>query len=76
MTYVGDAMLGHAGAWEVFERHGLACRGCAVAPRDTIKDAAACHPFDEQTLLNELNALAEQSEVQSDAGDHTGTSVG
>jgi hybrid cluster-associated redox disulfide protein len=56
---VCDALLGHRDAWAVFERHGLRCLGCWVATRETIRDAAICHPFDLEALLRDLQALVE-----------------
>lgn len=54
--YVGDALAAHRRGRGVFAAQGLRCQGCVVAPRHRIDDAAACHPFDCERLLEELSA--------------------
>ena len=38
----------------VFVRHGMACVGCAMAPFDTLVEAAAAYGLEPQLLLADL----------------------
>ncbi|MBI4915876.1 MAG: DUF1858 domain-containing protein [Acidobacteria bacterium] len=38
----------------VFVRHGMACVGCAMAPFDTLADAAAAYGLEPQPFLADL----------------------
>ncbi len=46
----------------VFARRGMACPGCAMAPFDTVAEAASSYGVDERELLADATAPAEVPE--------------
>ncbi|RJP70732.1 MAG: DUF1858 domain-containing protein [Candidatus Abyssobacteria bacterium SURF_17] len=44
---------------ETFERFGLRCTGCSVAAFEDIEEGALSHGIDLDTLLEELNRVAQ-----------------
>ncbi len=45
-----------------FTGRGMACPGCAMAPFDTVADAASSYGVDERELLADATAPAEEPE--------------
>ena len=65
-TLIRDVLTSHAGAPEVFERHGLACAACLGAELETIASVATMHDIPVERLLDDLNALrSSDSEVEA-----------
>ncbi len=59
-TTVEDLLTARPGARTVFLRHGMACVGCAMAPFDTLADAAKAYGLPLQTLLGEISRTRTQ----------------
>ena len=59
-TTVAEALAGHPGAPAVFAKYELRCVPCAVAPVDTLADAATCHPFRLDEFLADLRGLTRE----------------
>jgi len=51
---IGEALRRWPASAQVFARRGMACAGCAMAPFDTVRDAAAAYGIDEGTLFDEI----------------------
>jgi len=56
-TMIREVIVGHPGAAEVFDRHGLACASCLASGMDTVSAVAAMHDVPVEALLAELNEL-------------------
>jgi len=48
-------------AVHVFMKHGLGCIGCALARFENIREGAAAHGIDVDTLVKDLNQSATQA---------------
>lgn len=59
---IRDALLRHAGAAAVFERHGLGCGHCLAAEMETLAAVATMHEIPVDVLLADLNALEASEE--------------
>lgn len=53
-TSVDQLLRARPGAAAVFLRHRMACVGCAMAPFDTVEDAAAVYGIELAGLLREI----------------------
>jgi hybrid cluster-associated redox disulfide protein len=56
-TPIRDVLTMHAGAAEVFERHGLGCAVCLGAEFETLASVAAMHDISVDALIDDLNRL-------------------
>ncbi len=53
---VAEILRRWPGAAAAFQRRGMACPGCAMAPFDTVTDAASSYGIDPVELVAELSA--------------------
>lgn len=44
-------------AGELLTRKGMACRGCVMAPFETLVEAAEAYEIDAETLIREIRAI-------------------
>ncbi|HUK13124.1 MAG TPA: hypothetical protein VLW17_07460 [Thermoanaerobaculaceae bacterium] len=51
---IDEALRRWPSSVRAFARRRMACAGCAMAPFDTVCDAAAAYGIDEGTLLEEI----------------------
>lgn len=59
-TKLMDVLRNHPETRKVFDRYGMACRGCMGAAAETIAASAVSHGLDPQEFVRELNkAVAE-----------------
>ena len=52
---IGQIIEEYPKTFEVFERNGLHCVGCAIATYESIEDGAKVHGINVKRLLKELN---------------------
>jgi hybrid cluster-associated redox disulfide protein len=53
-TTISDLLERWPGTAVVFQKHNMACIGCAVAPFYTIEDAVSIYNLDREQFLHEL----------------------
>lgn len=49
----------------VFQNYGLGCIGCVLSNYETVGEGAAVHGIDIDSLVNDINKLAEQKAEQA-----------
>jgi hybrid cluster-associated redox disulfide protein len=64
---IRDALFMHAGASEVFVKHGLGCGHCMAAEMETLSAVASMHEISVDVLLGDLNALDDADGEDEDA---------
>jgi hybrid cluster-associated redox disulfide protein len=59
---IRDVLTSHQGAAAVFERHNLGCPSCLAAEMETLSSVATMHDISVDVLIDDLNAMARQTE--------------
>lgn len=57
---IADCVENYPETIEVFQRHGLACFGCAISSLENLQQGAKIHGLDADKLVEELNAAIEE----------------
>jgi len=56
---IGDIIRQHPATIKVFSQHHLECLECQIADLDTLEHGAGIHNISIDTLLEELNSVAD-----------------
>lgn len=62
---VADTCTRFPEAVSVFNRFGMACAGCTMAPFETLSEAADAYGLDVRTLLTEVSGVTRLREAGS-----------
>lgn len=52
---IGKVVQDHPETFEIFQKHGLHCMGCAVAHFENIEQGCAAHGIDVDKLIEDIN---------------------